>query len=254
MSTPRLVERAEERGKRFAKEDRYVLVLVLIVASIISTAFVSEGTHGVLIPLVLMSVTLLITLSTSDAGPKTQLAGRVVVVVAFAIVGLAGLAGYVGLTRVGFFVAMVALSLATPVVIARRLWQHPTISANTIAGAADIYLLIGLLFTVVYALIGVLQAGHLDAGAASTDLTPHAAFFYAARPTRPSDFVYFSLVTLTTVGYGDLTATSEIGRLLSNIEALVGQLYLVTVVAVLVSNVGRSRRPPQANEGDSKAG
>ncbi len=59
----------------------------------------------------------------------------------------------------------------------------------------------------------------------------------------PSDFVYYSFVTLTTVGYGDLTASTGIGRMLSVTEALVGQLYLVTVVAILVSNLGRNRKP-----------
>jgi len=55
--------------------------------------------------------------------------------------------------------------------------------------------------------------------------------------------MYYSFVTLTTVGYGDLTASTAIGRMLSVTEALVGQLYLVTVVAILVSNMGRSRNP-----------
>ena len=248
MSVPSLVSRAEDWGKRFAREDRYALVLLLIVASIVSTALVSEGPLGLLLPLVFTSLTLLIALSTSNAKPKTQLAGRIGVSTVFAIVTVAEFTHYVGLARIGYFVAMLALSVATPVVIARRLWHHPTISTNTVAGAADIYLLIGLLFVVVYASIGAIQAGHLDVGAIGTgNLTPHGAFFYSARPTAPSDFVYYSFVTLTTVGYGDLSATSEIGRLLSNVEALVGQLYLVTVVAVLVSNIGRSRRQPAAD-------
>jgi len=56
-----------------------------------------------------------------------------------------------------------------------------------------------------------------------------------------ADFLYYSFVTLTTVGYGDVTAATNLGRMLSVIEALVGQLYLVIVVALIVSNIGRER-------------
>jgi hypothetical protein len=240
-----MIERAESRSRRLIREDRYVVVLLLILGSIVSSALLSEGARGLIVPLAFTSATLLVTLSTSGASPKVELAGRLVVLFAFATVVVAYYANYEAAATVGFFIAMLALSLATPVVIARRLWKHPKISTNTVAGAADIYLLIGLLFALVYAFIGAVQAGGLG-GTSVQGLTPHAAFFIAARPTQPSDFIYFSFTTLSTVGYGDLTSTSEVGRLLSNTEALLGQLYLVTVVAVLVSNIGRVRQQPEA--------
>jgi hypothetical protein len=52
-------------------------------------------------------------------------------------------------------------------------------------------------------------------------------------------YLYFSFTTLTTVGFGDLTAGSDAGRMLAVMEALLGQLYLVTVVAFIVA----TRRP-----------
>jgi hypothetical protein len=52
----------------------------------------------------------------------------------------------------------------------------------------------------------------------------------------PVAFLYFSFVTLTTVGFGDLTPADGSGRMLAVVEALVGQLYLVSVV---VANIGR---------------
>ena len=57
----------------------------------------------------------------------------------------------------------------------------------------------------------------------------------------PPHQLYFSFTTLTTVGYGDYTAASNLGHTLAMAEALIGQIYLVTVVAVIVSNLGRSR-------------
>ena len=61
-------------------------------------------------------------------------------------------------------------------------------------------------------------------------------------PGTPNDFLYFSLATLTTTGYGDLSAATELGRAMAVTEALIGQMYLVTVLAVIVSNV-RRRQP-----------
>ena len=149
------------------------------------------------------------------------------------------------ISRICFQVAAVAACLIVPFVIGRRIALHPRVTLNTVAGAADIYLLFGLLFAVVYSLVGdvvLLWYPSLVANIGPTT-TAAQAFFIAGRPPLPSDFMYYSFVTLTTVGYGDLTASTAIGRMLSVTEALVGQLYLVTVVAILVSNMGRSRNP-----------
>ena len=62
-----------------------------------------------------------------------------------------------------------------------------------------------------------------------------------------SDYLYFSYVTLTTTGFGDLTAESDLGRTFVVVEALFGQIYLVTIVALIVSNLrpgaARDRTP-----------
>ena len=67
-------------------------------------------------------------------------------------------------------------------------------------------------------------------------------FFAEQAHTNISDYLYFSFVTLTTVGYGDLTAAGGLGRAVAVIEALTGQLYLVTVVALVVSRMARLPR------------
>ena len=89
-------------------------------------------------------------------------------------------------------------------------------------------------------------------GCSGRSRTPRSA---TSAPNRSSprtasdstaDFLYFSYVTLTTVGYGDLTAAGGFGRAVAVLEALLGQVYLVTVVALLVSNLGRGRKGPTA--------
>jgi hypothetical protein len=67
------------------------------------------------------------------------------------------------------------------------------------------------------------------------------AFFAGQSQTTVVDFLYFSYASLTTVGYGDLSPAEDLGRMLAVSEALLGQLYLVTVVALLVGNIGRDR-------------
>jgi hypothetical protein len=75
-------------------------------------------------------------------------------------------------------------------------------------------------------------------------------FFAQQQHATSADYQYFSFVTLTTTGYGDLTAAGNLGRSFAVLEALTGQIYLVTIVALLVSNLrGRPRdRAPDGEE------
>ena len=102
-----------------------------------------------------------------------------------------------------------------------------------------IYVLLGMMFAFVYAAINGLGSD---------------AFFVQTNHAGTPDFLYFSFVTQTTVGYGDFTARSDLGRALSVLEALTGQLYLVTIIAVLVSRLGkRSGAPSGAAENPAEA-
>jgi len=64
------------------------------------------------------------------------------------------------------------------------------------------------------------------------------SFFAGGADASVAHCIYFSFVTLATVGYGDFSARTDLGHTLSVIEALIGQIYLVTVVSVIVSNLG----------------
>lgn len=124
-------------------------------------------------------------------------------------------------------VVRLGLTVAALVAIARRLAVHPVVNGETLMGALCVYLLLGLLFAAAY---GVIEG--VDA----------SSFFVQIEESSWIDRVYFSFVTLTTAGYGDLTAAGDVGRIVAVTEAVMGQLYLVSVVAVVVGNLGRSRR------------
>jgi hypothetical protein len=68
-----------------------------------------------------------------------------------------------------------------------------------------------------------------------------APFFAGGQKASVAECLYYSFTTLTTVGYGDLTARTNLGHTLSVSEALIGQIYLVTIVSLIVANLGRSR-------------
>lgn len=112
--------------------------------------------------------------------------------------------------------SMLMLMIA-PVVVARRLMRHREVTRETLQGAIAAFLLIAVTFKFAFLAIDGFQ---------STD------FFGTHEPT--TSFMYFSLVTVTTLGYGDLNAVTELGRLAAVTEAVVGQVFLVTVVAMLV--------------------
>jgi hypothetical protein len=74
-------------------------------------------------------------------------------------------------------------------------------------------------------------------------------YFVQTKSPASIDYAYFSYTTLATVGYGDFTAATGIGRMISISEALVGQLFLVSAVALLVGNIGRTLRPAADADG-----
>jgi Ion channel len=106
-----------------------------------------------------------------------------------------------------------------PVTISRTL-QHRRITHETVLGALCAYVLVGLLFAFVYLAVDELRDG---------------SFFAQEGPHSQSEFVYYSFVSLTTLGFGDLSPAVGLPQALTVLEALTGQIFLVTLVARLVT-------------------
>jgi hypothetical protein len=229
-----------EGGRILFRRDSYFLVFCMILATMISTAFLNGASWGLIVTLSLQTATLLLALRTSNAGPKSMRVAAIVAGLAVVGVALAILTGNYEIAGLAYGVSMLALIVVTPVVIVQRLLTHPVVNISTITGAASIYLIFGLFWATAYAVIGDLTRTGTQTAA--------EAFFIASRTPVGSDFVYYSYTTLSTVGYGDLTASSQIARMLSVTEALMGQLYLVIVVSLLVANLGRVRPAKVAAE------
>ena len=112
------------------------------------------------------------------------------------------------------------------VVLAPSIVDQGEINAQSITGAICIYLLLGIIFIFIYGAVAALGDG---------------TFFAQGTDGTRALRLYFSYVTLATLGYGDYTPAGNFGHALAIVEALFGQLYLVTVVALLVARLGPRR-------------
>ncbi len=122
---------------------------------------------------------------------------------------------------------LVALAPASILIgIVRQARRDGQITIRTMFGVLCVYLLLGTAFSYAYGFASAVDDG---------------TFFAEIARGDQSDFLYFSFTTMTTTGYGDLTAAHDFGRSVAIMEALIGQIYLVTLVALIVSNLGRVR-------------
>jgi hypothetical protein len=174
----------------------------------------------------LRGVTLLTALTASGVRPRILRVSLFIVVAAVVSAGLLSVIDIGVWGEVAGDLVDVLLVAITPVIIAHRITQHPEVTAQSIMAALCIYLLVGLFFSTAYGVIADLES---------------QPFFTGGEPNTSSNLTYFSFITLTTTGYGDLAPATRTGRSIAVIEALIGPAYLVTVVAVLVSNVGKDR-------------
>ncbi len=118
------------------------------------------------------------------------------------------------------------------VIVLWEVYREGPVTVHRIQGAVAAYLLLSILFAVAYSLLEHLHPGSFQ--------TPSAVEEYGGRVSR--SFYYFSVVTLTTTGFGDITPVSPFARTLTMMEALVGQLYPAILIARLVSLHVESKR------------
>ena len=102
----------------------------------------------------------------------------------------------------------------------KDLLRSQKVTASMIIGAFAGYFMIGVMFFFIY---GFLDRAYPDT--ISVDMTSE---------NGPNDMIYFSFITLTTIGYGDFSPTSDIGQKIAILQGLVGQFYIAIIMAILV--------------------
>jgi ion channel len=215
--------RPGSRVARVRASHSYGLVLALIAAVFVFTSVASSSDWADSTLVLLESVTLVTALWTSGvARADSKISLALVALGAASAVLLLLFGGNVFEAIVGLLSGL--LAVATIATVALGVVDQGEANIQAVTGAVCVYVLIGISFVYLYGVIATLGSG--DFFAQGTD---------GSRSLR----LYFSFVTLATLGYGDYTAAGELGRTLAILEALIGQLYLVTVIAVLVSRIRR---------------
>jgi hypothetical protein len=213
------------RLERFHATHSYWAVLVAIIAGFLFAGLAPDAAWATSVLVLVETGTLVLALRTSG-WRVTQ--SRVVLVLV--IVGSSAAAanlvwrGEALLSVLDILTGL--LTLALGIVIAIGAVEQGEVNSKSVAGAICVYVLIGMVFLYLYGAIAVL--GHGPFFAQGTDGT---------RAIR----LYFSYVTLATLGYGDYTPAGNLGHTFAVLEALIGQIFLVTVVAVVVTRLGGRR-------------
>jgi hypothetical protein len=221
--------------------DRFGLVLALVLATIVSQALldVADSSSWLIVTHALSGAALLVAVRAAGVSKRLRRAadGLVLVVVAANVITLFVVRFFAEEGRVGEggpqpeLLWLIAAALV-PIVVARRLWSHEVVSVQTVLGAVAAYLQIAVAYALAFQAVDALGG---------------EPFFGSAVPS--TSYMYISLQTITTLGYGDLVAVSEFGRLLAVSEAVLGQVFLVTFVAMIVARFVTQSGSPSSNDG-----
>ncbi|KPJ95304.1 MAG: hypothetical protein AMJ55_04100 [Gammaproteobacteria bacterium SG8_15] len=209
--------------KKLTHQDNFVYLTIALAVLLFSSALVDQfaGPAGQLIVQAVTLVTLAVAVW-SIHREKSWYRTRVGFIAAIFLVAVLS----VVLNKSGFHLAYLAIMLAffsmTVWLAARQVLFTGAVDQNKILGAICIYLLMGLIWAVIYLLVGQIIPDSFN-GQVTTP-------WYDNFP----DFVYFSFVSLTTLGFGDISPAVPITRFLVYMEAIVGQFYLAILVASLV--------------------
>lgn len=208
--------------------ERFGLVLVALLIAVVFQLAAPDSELSRLVTILLQTVVVLVALFAAGADRPLMVAAVAIAGVLSAIAAVVVL-GIGGISPEGPRLLTLLLVMLTPVVVGIGLHRElrrdeGQVRFQTIFAALCLYLLLGLAGAFVFAVVQ-------DLG--------EQPFFNQGLSGSPNDFLYYSFATLTTTGYGDLAAATDLGRAVSITEALFGQIYLVTVIAVLIGNLGR---------------
>jgi hypothetical protein len=201
-----------------------VELLIALVLLIVTTPFVEDLPQGDFIEVCLTSLVLVLAVLAVGAKRMTLLIATLLVIPAVITKWLNHIRPglfptWVYLVSALIFVSFVVVSLL------RYIPRAPKVTGEVICACISAYLLLGLLWAFAYML--------------TANATPDAFSFNTTHPENQTmdgpTALYFSFVTLSTVGYGDITPSSQVARMLAMTEAMTGLLYVAVLLARLVA-------------------
>jgi len=215
--------------KDFLNRDKYRVLLSCIVAMVFVEPLITNETVSYYVTLGLISLILITGVYAVRGNRKHLIAAIVLLLPTLVLVWLD-----VPLDNETIIIisrtSPILMFLYIAVLIFQDLLRTRKVDADMIAGGISVYLLIGLIFALIYQAHFMLDPGSFDVSKPLSEITN----LDVARQRLPL-FAYFSYVTMTTLGYGDITPLAEQTRILVQVETLLGQLYVAIFIARLVS-------------------
>jgi Ion channel len=208
-------------ARSFVSADSYGLVLLLVVVTYVVSVSFTEA-QAASIVLVVQLATVWLTLRTSRARPVVRRVADIVLGLAAVVAVGSFFVHQRGAELGGIFAVCCLLYLIAPFAILRHLILRRGIDIESLLGAVAAYLLVGMFFAFAYQ-----AAGELG----------NVPFFGSAGHGSLSEDLFFSFVTLTTVGYGNLVPAANPGQTMAVVEAVLGQLFLVVAVGKVISGL-----------------
>jgi voltage-gated potassium channel len=200
--------------------DSYASLLVLLLANFFLLELVDDPRWGAIGSTLLSAAALLVAISDPEAGHHIAMRHWIQVAACVALAPLVLLTDSAEIIGLAYLLPVVLLVTATLPITLNRILRHRRVTHETVLGALCAYVLIGLLFAFLYLAVDELRSG---------------PFFAQPGEHTQSEYLYFSFVALTTLGFGDLSPTPGLPQALTVIEALSGNIFLVTLVARLVT-------------------
>jgi hypothetical protein len=211
------MEAAERYVERLS--NAFGIVILLVLATFVAASLTKYTDWSAVAVSVLGCTTSTVALASSGIREKlvSTAIGLATACVGFAVIGaVTDRNGFLGIAAL-IQIFLLAWGGGT---VLRAVLREEEVGFRTILGAISVYLIIGLLFASLYVAVDRLQAG---------------AFFDPVTDLDTGDYVFFSFTTLTTTGYGNLVPGGQPGKMISVLEMLLGQIFLVTLIAGLVS-------------------
>jgi Ion channel len=203
--------------------DSYASLLVLLLANFLLLEIIDDPRWGAAVSTVLAAAALVVAISDPATGHYVTRRHWILIGACVALAPLVLLINSSSLVGLTYLIPVALLVTATLPITLQRILRQKRVTYETILGALCTYVLLGLLFAFAYLALNELSG----------------PFFSQPGPHTQSEYLYFSFVTLTTLGFGDLSPHVGLPQGLTVLEALTGQIFLVTMVARLVTLWGR---------------
>jgi hypothetical protein len=200
--------------------DSYASLLALLLVNFFLFELVDDRRWGAFGSTILSAVALVVAISDPQAGHQIKLRHWISIGACVALAPVVLFVTSDSLLGVVYLLPVALLVTATLPVTIGRVLQHRQVNHETVLGALCAYVLVGLLFAFLFLAVNELR---------------DAPFFTQPGEHSQSEYVYFSFVALTTLGFGDLSPSVGLPQALTALEALFGQVFLVTLVARLVT-------------------